>query len=76
MRVFQFTHPVRGATKAAPEETRELLFQFTHPVRGATHNLFELICCDPVSIHAPVRGATGECLLYAKGSDGFNSRTP
>ena len=34
---FQFTHPVRGATKFGIScVTSTVMFQFTHPVRGAT----------------------------------------
>ena len=34
--MFQFTHPVRGATYGLREPFEQLPFQFTHPVRGAT----------------------------------------
>ena len=34
--MFQFTHPVRGATEALQRKREEEWFQFTHPVRGAT----------------------------------------
>ena len=34
--LFQFTHPVRGATEEYAQLTETIKFQFTHPVRGAT----------------------------------------
>ena len=34
--LFQFTHPVRGATHNPAHGNRQREFQFTHPVRGAT----------------------------------------
>ncbi len=35
-RIFQSTHPVRGATLQGIHATGQALFQSTHPVRGAT----------------------------------------
>ena len=35
-KMFQFTHPVRGATSTGIRNLRNRAFQFTHPVRGAT----------------------------------------
>ena len=35
-KMFQFTHPVRGATTAWLSGSASNSFQFTHPVRGAT----------------------------------------
>ena len=55
--LFQFTHPVRGATLAWVTNPYTLrVFQFTHPVRGATEHL--IVECDglTVSIHAPRAG--------------------
>ena len=34
--VFQFTHPVWGATYRQMNEMQDKMFQFTHPVWGAT----------------------------------------
>ena len=35
--MFQFTHPVRGATTMPDSDYAATgMFQFTHPVRGAT----------------------------------------
>ena len=34
--MFQFTHPVRGATASWMYPLYPIWFQFTHPVRGAT----------------------------------------
>ena len=36
IRLFQFTHPVRGATLECQYHLLTRTFQFTHPVRGAT----------------------------------------
>ena len=51
--MFQFTHPVWGATIANRQLTASKMFQFTHPVWGATNSqsLVHLVGC--VSIHAP-----------------------
>ena len=34
--MFQFTHPVWGATMGERNFQKEYMFQFTHPVWGAT----------------------------------------
>ena len=34
--MFQFTHPVWGATPVTSDSTTSRQFQFTHPVWGAT----------------------------------------
>ena len=55
--MFQFTHPVRGATPfQLLEGLYRILFQFTHPVRGATATRAELRTRSDVSIHAPRAG--------------------
>ena len=77
-RLFQFTHPGRGATGLlgrAPKGNPP--FQFTHPGRGATFQLSVEACVEPVSIHAPREG----CDLSGQREDlqprySFNSRTP
>ena len=57
--LFQFTHPVRGATSWSSRVPIEAGFQFTHPVRGATG-----VTATPASkwrmfqFTHPVRGAT------------------
>ena len=52
--MFQFTHPVWGATSAELRQyIGDVMFQFTHPVWGATHHREHLMRVDGVSIHAP-----------------------
>ena len=53
IRLFQFTHPVWGATKNEKIQRQTSRFQFTHPVWGATAS--EGLPQEPsvVSIHAP-----------------------
>ena len=56
VRMFQFTHPGRGATRSQKRSFKRSLFQFTHPGRGATR-IRSLSACDTsVSIHAPREG--------------------
>ena len=56
--MFQFTHPVRGATVIDEIESLQHKFQFTHPVRGATDaNLTTKQYVEFQFTH-PVRGAT------------------
>ena len=55
--LFQFTHPVWGATFCIMQITIVVdEFQFTHPVRGATQTRYTLISYTHVSIHAPRAG--------------------
>ena len=54
--LFQFTHPVRGATTAKTFKDLFIEFQFTHPVRGATYKLATAETEAEVSIHAPRAG--------------------
>ena len=42
-RVFQFTHPGRGATPPPPPSTASSKFQFTHPGRGATQHVLSVL---------------------------------
>ena len=58
--MFQFTHPVRGATAAPRRGIPSHGFQFTHPVRGATVGRVRFRFSIRVSIHAPRAG----CDLY------------
>ena len=51
--MFQFTHPVWGATGVSAAFLINDWFQFTHPVWGATIRGRELIGILNVSIHAP-----------------------
>ena len=55
-KIFQSTHPARGATFEQMEERITELFQSTHPARGATlWCRFEIPSRD-ISIHAPREG--------------------
>ena len=56
--LFQFTHPVRGATYEAFLELKALWFQFTHPVRGATQQYQIGKVGGEFQFTHPVRGAT------------------
>ena len=62
---FQFTHPVRGATKYEALSLALTTFQFTHPVRGATSFVLVLVDSYRVSIHAPRAG----CDLSSAGQE-------
>ena len=52
-KLFQFTHPVWGATKRAGTSRSKAGFQFTHPVWGATIYEQREFVPGYVSIHAP-----------------------
>ena len=54
--MFQFTHPVRGATGDVDPTAELEQFQFTHPVRGATLAQKWDELTHFVSIHAPRAG--------------------
>ena len=51
--MFQFTHPVWGATGVGGSEDKGDKFQFTHPVWGATGVQTYDNRQTQVSIHAP-----------------------
>ena len=51
--LFQFTHPVWGATSVNVDGETIFKFQFTHPVWGATDGASDLGSKSFVSIHAP-----------------------
>ncbi len=74
--MFQFTHPVWGATPSASCDAFGLVFQFTHPVWGATTEASQRCRCLGVSIHAPRVGC--DLSVYHKDTHlmCFNSRTP
>ena len=77
-KIFQSTHPVRGATSGvATSGLRRTQFQSTHPVRGATPLRLGL---SPrlrrfQSTH-PVRGATPQHAQPHREHGNFNPRTP
>ena len=75
--VFQFTHPVWGATRRPRYVlNRSNRFQFTHPVRGATQKSASPLSWLSVSIHAPRAGCDNYLILTTMTAKGFNSRTP
>ena len=74
--MFQFTHPVWGATNGEEPSVAFAKFQFTHPVWGAT----QLVTDSPqglrVSIHAPRVGCDYRYKINYNTLKRFNSRTP
>ena len=63
-KVFQFTHPGRGATVWARLFSISVQFQFTHPGRGATNFVKSTLLRIIVSIHAPREGCDSDELLF------------
>ena len=56
-KLFQSTHPLRGATSAfRTQQSSDFGFQSTHPLRGATDIIFDCMNCMKISIHAPLAG--------------------
>ena len=75
--MFQFTHPVWGATMQVFLVLQVIsLFQFTHPVWGATNEPFGYVPRYDVSIHAPRVGCDLKRILVSLMRLCFNSRTP
>ena len=75
--LFQFTHPLRGATATVEAYSSATVFQSTHPLRGATRSR-----TSPYrrkkrfqSTH-PLRGATLAVLISVARAADFNPRTP
>ena len=58
VKLFQFTHPVWGATKAKTFKDLFLEFQFTHPVWGATAHELVHVALEEFQFTHPVWGAT------------------
>ena len=75
-RIFQSTHPVRGATVCAAVTCGFEEFQSTHPVRGATCRRHGGGRGAEISIHAPRAGCDTRCAWSARQSSNFNPRTP
>ena len=74
--MFQFTHPVWGATLISPLLVSCSMFQFTHPVWGATLLLAQMYYNLFVSIHAPRAGCDSSAPVLLACPLCFNSRTP
>ena len=75
--LFQFTHPVWGATRGQSIlPVSGSVFQFTHPVWGATVCREYVVAVDLVSIHAPRVGCDEVWSSGWLSLMGFNSRTP
>ena len=75
-RVFQSTHPVRGATPKSRHIDAPRLFQSTHPVRGATARAFRDHVPRAISIHAPREGCDVRTRHHPSIPCYFNPRTP
>ena len=75
-KVFQFTHPGRGATVWARLFSISVQFQFTHPGRGATNFVKSTLLRIIVSIHAPREGCDAMTIPTIWLKPCFNSRTP
>ena len=75
---FQFTRPVRGATRrSARFSASGRMFQFTRPVRGATASGSAIAGPGfPVSIHAPRAGRDAVRKARDSRHGSFNSRAP
>ena len=75
--LFQFTHPVWGATYSPDLNWgASTLFQFTHPVWGATGRMATQGDTAQVSIHAPRVGCDLSAEIGRSIYVRFNSRTP
>ncbi len=57
-KIFQSTHPARGATTEFLIQLTRLVFQSTHPARGATPTRFSTQPPKPFQSTHPARGAT------------------
>ena len=75
-KVFQSTHPLRGATCATSFCVRRSIFQSTHPLRGATRFGDSVVRIYTISIHAPLAGCDLIKGQLKQLSDNFNPRTP
>ena len=64
-KLFQSTHPLRGATCQARKKALHLSFQSTHPLRGATPDLDHGLIDMLISIHAPLAGCDQGCFAVA-----------
>ena len=73
--MFQSTHP-RGVRHALTwNDYGDEKFQSTHPRGVRLDNNVQIYWQEPVSIHAPARGAT-DCGMYGlRRLNGFNPRT-
>ena len=76
-KIFQSTHPVRGATSGvATSGLRRTQFQSTHPVRGATRDTRSLSEISSISIHAPRAGCDSIARRSLTRSGEFQSTHP
>ena len=60
-RIFQSTHPLRGATSACRQSGTCTIFQSTHPLRGATREEKLVRLLHAFQSTHPLRGATILC---------------
>ena len=56
--------------------TLTTVFQSTHPMRGATSEIFRVVFCFVISIHAPHAGCDEDLEYILKIVKDFNPRTP
>ena len=75
-KLFQFTHPVRGATAELRKYIGDVMFQFTHPVRGATTMPAYSCLTTGVSIHAPRAGCDAHIAPISATQDAFQFTHP
>ena len=75
IRLFQSTHPLRGATSNTSSSFFALIFQSTHPLRGATVHLRQVIRVFQFQSTHPLRGATPETAIRWS-VKGFQSTHP
>ncbi len=75
-RIFQPTHPLRGATRWLRMLMRVNLFQPTHPLRGATVDINLFLRGFTISTHAPLAGCDLETAPFELTIEDFNPRTP
>ena len=75
-RLFQSTHPMRGATECGSGQLTRFSFQSTHPMRGATARAaYDGMTLD-ISIHAPHAGCDGKTMRTVTNQYGFQSTHP
>ena len=76
-KIFQSTHPLRGATvEGGITVVESWLFQSTHPLRGATPPRFLSIGGKPFQSTHPLRGATRWRRTHADARSKFQSTHP
>ena len=76
-KIFQSTHPMRGATRARTLKKKPAeLFQSTHPMRGATREVGRKRRLSSFQSTHPMRGATYSHSGLTPNLTHFNPHTP